>query len=224
MKKFFFAIAALLTGAFAFSASAQEEIPVQGITNKVIGRVISFGDYQTSKMNIVGKKTNVNIIGFNFGKNRMTNSYTITGPEGDAQVETMEDIDKFQTLASNAILGIRGNDEVTFGCVITGPDGAKWQFSLATMPNKGDRECGSIEGAPTTIKIVGDNDTKPIQMAMKTLFHYSFVLEDGTVLCTIKSVDRSQTISFTDACDSSMKLMVAAAASALLARVNVPLT
>lgn len=54
MKKLSLSFIALLAGALFVSASAQEELPVKGASGKIQGRVVSFADYETSKMKIVG--------------------------------------------------------------------------------------------------------------------------------------------------------------------------
>lgn len=222
MKRLTLSLVALLAGAFFASVSAQEEIPVQGISGKIIGRVVSFADYETSKMKIIGHHSSFSIGIIEFGKNLMTNKFTITGPEGTAEVSTQEDKDRYQAVASAALLGISVKNDYTFGCVITDPLGNEWKFALSTMPNKADHECAVFEG-PITISIVGDNDTKPMMLASKMNFHYTFRI-GGEDVCTIKSVDKKQTIVLSDSLTGNQRLVVAAAAAAILARVGVPLS
>lgn len=221
MKKLSLSFIALLAGALFVSASAQEELPVKGASEKIQGRVVSFADYETSKMKIVGDHTSFSINSIEFGRNLMTNKFTITGPEGTAEVSTEEDRDRYNDIANAAVMGIKAKNDKTFGCVIKDPAGNEWKFALSTMPNKADHECGVIDG-PVTITIVGDNDTKPIAMAMKTNFHYTFKIGSEDV-CTIKSVDKNQSIILSDKLSGNQRLVVAAAAAAILARVGVPL-
>lgn len=221
MKKLVISAIILLASAFSFSAVAQEELPVTGASGKINGRVISFADYETTKMKIMGTHSSFSVGSISFGKNLMTNKYTITGPEGSADVNTQEDKDRYGDIASAAALGIKVNNDFTFGCTITDPEGNEWHFALGTLPNKSDRECGVIEG-PVSITIFGDNDNKPLQMQMKTNFHYTFQV-DGEDLCTIRSIDKKQTIILSDKLTGNLRLVIAAAASAILARVGVPL-
>lgn len=221
MKKLLLSIIALFAGAMFISTSAQEELPVKGASGKIQGRVVSFADYETSKMKIIGEHTSFSINSIEFGKNLMTNKFTITGPEGTAEVSTEEDRDRYTDIANAAVMGIKAKNDYTFGCSIKDPAGNEWKFALATMPNKGDRECAVIDG-PVTITIFGDNDTKPIAMSMKTNFHYTFRI-GGNDVCTIRSVDKNQTIILSNNLTGNQRLVVAAAAAAILARVGVPL-
>lgn len=211
-----FAAACIL---FSSAIFAQNTLPVSGVTGNLLKRIISFGDFTTSKVKAVSVNTSVNLAGAEIGWSKMKYSFTQTSPSGEAEVKAFGNPKNDEIAQFRNLLGIDSNLKAVFSGTIT-TSAAVWAFYIDGGAKVSDAPCGKlIKGEDITITITGGDFTSMGDMMMNKLeFTYNFLL-NGEVIGKV-TTDNNKEVWFKEGLDEETSLALASAYSALLTRIG----
>lgn len=213
-----------LSLAFSLSLSAQNEneiMPVSGVKGSLINRIISFGDFTSSKIKAVKVSSSFKIDGLGSEVSNMKYSFTETSPAGSLDVKATDNPDKEFLNTVREFLGADISGKASYIGTYTASDSdLKWNFYINPSIGSGDRECGVIKSSTgETITVSGDNTTSSKEKMMNTLsFHYTFSY-NGQNIGSVSTDNKGEVWIASDV-DAQIKLAVAATCTALLTRIG----
>lgn len=213
---------AALFNSFSLSVFGQDEnefMSVSGIKGVLINRVISFGDFSSSKIKAVKVSSSFKIDGMGSEVTNMKYSFTQNSPSGSIDVKATDNPDKELINTVREFLGMDISGKASYIGTFTSPD-TQWNFYINPSKGSGDRECGMIKSSTgETITVSGDNTTSMKEKMMNTLsFHYTFTYNGETV--GIVTTDKKGEVWIKSDLDDQIKLALAATATSLLTRIG----
>lgn len=228
MKKLFLTLAAcallLATSFNAYSSAPQNEdemLKVTGITNSLLNRKISFGNYASTKIKAVSVSSSFSINGSEMsGVTNMKYSFSVSDNSSTMDVKATDNPDKQQLNAVREFIGMDMTGKASFVCDMTDQSNNNWKLYLNPTKGESDRECGLLKGYNGKEFIVSGNNTTTLgeQMMHKMNFHYN-LLSEGEVVAWVRTDNKGE-LWISPALDSETKLAIATAFTAMLARIG----
>ena len=204
-----------------------EIIEVQGITKALLKRVITYGDFSTSKVKAVQVTHGFDVDGMGMEFTNKKYSFTQISPAGEAEITASDNPDKEQINTIKQLFGINTKGKVSYSGKIKGnsTEIGEWHFYVNPAKSSSEIECGKIisEGKEGFI-ISGQNSTTSKQaMFGKMTFKYSFSY-NGEIVAMVNTDGTADygtcKIWIKKDLDKNLQLIVASVCSSLLARIG----
>lgn len=218
MKKITIFILSFLGMLLSTSVYSQDAMQVSGLKGNLLKRVITFGDYSTSKVKAIEKSSTLSFDVADVSWSNINFSFTQTSPDGEAVVKSSSNPNSTENKQFRKSIGLSNKGKAIYSGSIAAKQ--NWIFYLDGVAKPSDDECGMLMGEDDTKIIItgGDETTTKDKMKHTLRFHYNFIL-NSEVIGKV-STDNNGEVWFKENLDGDTKLVLAAISSAILTRIG----